>query len=153
MLPDISILRNTKSWPDFVEAITPLRQDERGAAFEGLTELYLQIQPEYRTKLKTIWHHSEVPAKVRNKLSLPVQDFGIDLVAETYDGDYWAIQCKYHHDPHKNLTLNELRSFLHAAHQICQDKFSMLLAVSSANGYADTLQKRKRPWASVRTVG
>ena len=52
MLPDISILRNTKSWPDFVEAITPLRQDERGAAFEGLTELYLQIQPEYRTTIK-----------------------------------------------------------------------------------------------------
>ena len=35
MLPDIQILGNTKSWPDFVEAITPLRQDERGAIRRG----------------------------------------------------------------------------------------------------------------------
>ena len=76
-----------------------------------------------------------MPAPLRRKLGLPSPEIGIDLVAETDAGDYWAIQCKYHDDPHKNLTLNELRPILDTAQRVCKGKFSGLLAVSSANGY------------------
>jgi predicted helicase len=134
---------NTKSnsWSDFVKAITPLRSEDRGDAFERLTQLFLQIEPVYGSKLKDVWRESEVPAALRRKLRLPRRDIGVDLVAATTAGHYWAIQCKYHHDPHRNLTLNELRPFLDTAQRVCEGRFSTLLAVSSANGYSHSLLK------------
>ncbi len=73
---------------------------------------------------------------MRQKLGLQKKDLGIDLVAETPDGKYWAIQCKYHHEPEENLTLDELRPFFDEAHTICEGKFSTLLAISLANDYS-----------------
>ena len=110
------LIQSAKNWQGFVDSLVPLRQDERGKAFELLTELFLQIDPVYRSKLKTVWHHSNLPSSIRNKLGLPYPEIGVDLVAETHDGDYWAIQCKYHHDPSRNLTYGELKSFLDITH-------------------------------------
>jgi predicted helicase len=121
--------------------LSPLRQDQRGKAFELLTELFLQVEPVYRSKLKNVWHESNLPSKTRNQLGLPSPDIGVDLVAETHSGEYWAIQFKYHHDPSKNLTRNELNPFVDVATRICQGKFSTLLAVSNANGYSHLLEK------------
>ena len=134
-------ISKVNSWSEFVEAQAPLRQDQRGKVFEFLTELYLQIDPIYRSKLKHVWHESNLPPTVRNKLGLPSPDIGVDLVAESYAGDYWAIQCKYHHDPAKNLTKNELNSFLDVTTRTCKGKFSTLLAVTSAHDYSINLQK------------
>jgi hypothetical protein len=36
----------------------------------------------------------EVPPKVRKRLNLPEPDEGIDLIAETKRGNYWAIQYR-----------------------------------------------------------
>ncbi|MBM3455203.1 MAG: hypothetical protein FJX80_08650, partial [Bacteroidetes bacterium] len=36
--------------------------------------------------------------------NLPSNDQGIDLVAETYEGTYWAIQCKYLQDENQTLS-------------------------------------------------
>ena len=121
-----------KNWQGFVDALDPLRQDERGKVFELLTELFLQIDPIYRSKLKQVWHESNLPASVRHKLNLPSPDMGVDLVAEDTSGGYWAIQCKYHHDPSKNVTKSELNSFLDITTRRCRGKFKTLLAVSSA---------------------
>ena len=121
--------------------MAPLRQEQRGKSFELLTELLLQIDPIYRSKLKHVWHESDLPPSVRNRLGLPSPDIGVDLVAQTTTGEYWAIQCKYHHDPNKNVTKNELNSFLDLTTRICKGKFGTLLAVSSAHGYSVNLKK------------
>ena len=73
---------------------------EKGDCFEVLTSYYLQLAPLYATKLKNVWNlnKGEVPPDVRKKLNLPGSDEGIDLLAQTKDGEYWAIQCKYRDD-------------------------------------------------------
>ena len=67
---------------------------EKGHVFERLTQLYLQTAPEYRTKLQHVWLLREVPADIRRRLNLPGPDEGIDLIARTRRGEYWAIQIK-----------------------------------------------------------
>ena len=57
------IFKNTNSWDEFAKAITPLTNKGQGDAFEDLVELYLQIDPVYRIKLKTIWHHTKGPLR------------------------------------------------------------------------------------------
>lgn len=65
-------------------------QRDKGERFERLMKAYLLTDPLYANKFKKVWLWNEFPAKS----DLGGNDTGIDLVALTYDGDYWAIQCK-----------------------------------------------------------
>ena len=80
----------------------------QGEVFERLTQLYLQTHPEYRSQLRHVWRLREMPHRVREQLALPGTDEGIDLVAETREGKFWAIQCKFRSDTKKPLTYGEL---------------------------------------------
>jgi predicted helicase len=55
---------------------------------------YLLLEPEYASKLKQVWLHREVPGTVAEKLKLPGGDQGIDIVAETNDREFWAVQLE-----------------------------------------------------------
>ena len=88
-------IASCKSWDDFYERTKKLSAGgEKGAVFERLTQLYLQTTPEYRTELQHVWLLREVPADIRKRLNLPGPDEGIDLIARTRRGEYWAIQIK-----------------------------------------------------------
>ena len=63
---------------------------DKGNRFERLMQAFLQSYPLYKNKLKNVWLWEDFPCKQ----SLGDIDLGIDLVAYTYEGDYWAIQCK-----------------------------------------------------------
>ncbi|SNB03973.1 conserved hypothetical protein [Flavobacterium psychrophilum] len=63
---------------------------DKGDRFERLIQEYLLTEPLYANRLKKVWMWNDFPAKN----DLGGKDTGIDLVALTYDGDYWAIQCK-----------------------------------------------------------
>ncbi|RXR20189.1 DEAD/DEAH box helicase [Flavobacterium stagni] len=65
-------------------------QKDKGERFERLMQGYLQTEPIYASKFKKVWLWNEFPGKN----DLGGTDTGIDLVALTNDGDYWAIQCK-----------------------------------------------------------
>jgi predicted helicase len=82
------------SWDDFYERTKALPAHSKGAVFERLTQLYLQTTPEYRTELQHVWLLREVPADIRKRLNLPGPDEGIDLIARTRRGEFWAIQTK-----------------------------------------------------------
>ena len=83
------------SWSEFWEGAKRLSStSEKGAVFERLTQLYLQTAPTYQTKLTHIWTMREVPPHVRKLLALPTLDEGIDFIARTRHGEYWAIQSK-----------------------------------------------------------
>ena len=57
---------------------------------ERLMQAYLQTDPRYAALFTNVWLWNNFPARqdFRGK------DTGIDLVARTTSGDYWAIQCK-----------------------------------------------------------
>jgi len=63
---------------------------DKGDRFERLMQAYLLTDPKYSNKLKKVWLWNEF----HGKSDLGGGDTGIDLVAKTFDGDYWAIQCK-----------------------------------------------------------
>jgi superfamily II DNA or RNA helicase len=92
-----------------------------GRAFERLVQLYLQIEPEYRTKLQHVWTLREVPAQVRKRLVLPHPDEGIDLIARTRNGEYWAIQSKFRSQRDQPLTRRELGTFTSLAFNTCRN--------------------------------
>jgi predicted helicase len=64
---------------------------DKGERFERLMQGYLLTDPKYSSNIKKVWLWNEFPGRK----DLGGSDTGIDLVALTIDGDYWAIQCKF----------------------------------------------------------
>ncbi|OIP49468.1 MAG: hypothetical protein AUK31_05775 [Fibrobacteres bacterium CG2_30_45_31] len=65
-------------------------QKEKGTKFERLIKRWLGTDPRYVDKLAQVWLWEEFPARSEFGGS----DIGIDLVARTDLGEFWAIQCK-----------------------------------------------------------
>lgn len=62
---------------------------EKGTDFERLMKLWFLTDPRYND-LDKVWLWEEFPCRK----DFGGKDLGIDLVARTEYGDYWAIQCK-----------------------------------------------------------
>lgn len=65
-------------------------EHDKGTRFERLMQAYLQTDPKYAYLFDKIWLWGEFPFRA----DLGGGDTGIDLVARTREGDFWAIQCK-----------------------------------------------------------
>ena len=63
---------------------------DKGNRFERLMQAMLRTIPPYCNELQQVWLWSEFPYRQ----SISLHDSGIDLVAQTNGGNYWAIQCK-----------------------------------------------------------
>ena len=64
-------------------------QKDKGTQFERLMRSWLLSDPRY-SMLTEVWLWEDFPSKA----NFGGKDTGIDLVARTDSGDYWAIQCK-----------------------------------------------------------
>lgn len=64
-------------------------QKEKGTQFERLMRSWLLSDPRY-SNLTDVWMWEDFPSKK----DFGGKDTGIDLVARTETGEYWAIQCK-----------------------------------------------------------
>ncbi len=65
-------------------------EKDKGARFERLMSAFLQTVPWYEGKFKRVWLWNDFPYKE----NIGGKDTGIDLVAQTVEGDFWAVQCK-----------------------------------------------------------
>ena len=63
---------------------------DKGDRFERLMAAYLQTDPKYSNLFQKVWLWNDFPGRK----DLGGNDTGIDIVTKTYEGDYWAIQCK-----------------------------------------------------------
>ena len=106
------LLKICRSWEDFRARLDALSDKEKGDAFELLVVSALGLHPFYATKLEKVWLHSAVPFEVREHLGIPFKDYGIDIVALTFEGDYWAVQAKYRGERDASLTHDELATFM-----------------------------------------
>lgn len=120
----------------FKDVLTKFRNEafserDKGYKFEKLMKAYLEIAPEYNGKFKEVWLWEDFPYR----RDFSGKDTGIDLVALTVEGDYWAIQCKcYAKDA-----------------RITKDGVDSFLATSSKEFYNDKMQKTRfayRLWIS-----
>ncbi len=64
-------------------------EHEKGSRFERLIRSWLLSDPRYNN-LERVWLWEEFPGRG----DFGGKDTGIDLVAKTESGEYWAIQCK-----------------------------------------------------------
>lgn len=63
---------------------------DKGERFERLMRAYLLTDPTFTARLTQVWLWDDF----HGRHELGSVDTGIDLVAKTIDGEYWAIQCK-----------------------------------------------------------
>ncbi|MBR4383036.1 MAG: DEAD/DEAH box helicase, partial [Selenomonadaceae bacterium] len=63
-----------------------------GTKFERLMKNFMLTYPAWRGKFSDVWLWNEFPFREE----LGGIDLGVDLVAKTVDGDFWAVQCKFY---------------------------------------------------------
>jgi len=74
-----------------------INQRDKGTSFERLMKAYLELDPLYQDQFKNVHMWGEWPHRPSGK------DHGIDLVAESHDGEFTAIQCKFYSPTHQVL--------------------------------------------------
>ena len=120
-------------------------QKDKGERFERLVQLYLLTEPYYANVFVNVWLWSEFPFKK----DLGGSDTGIDLVAKTNHGAYWAIQCKCYQE---NAIINKpaVDSFLTTAGRFFMDdngqtkKFEHCLWISTTNHWGSNAEEAIR---------
>jgi superfamily II DNA or RNA helicase len=115
----------------------------KGDAFEQLVKAFLLLDPEYATKISEVWIHHEVPSAIRKKLHLPDSDQGIDLIAKTKQGEFWAIQCKYRTDSTRPIPWREISTFTGLAFGVCKG-ISFGLICSTTERITKVVGKQER---------
>jgi len=133
-----NLFRHINSWQDFASTLSGFNNKQKGDAFETLAFHFLQLHPVYATQLETVWLLKNVPADVSKKLNLPESDEGIDLIARTKEGGYWAIQCKYREDIDHSLTRRELATFTDLAFGVCKN-IELALVCTTADRFSHKL--------------
>lgn len=119
-----------------------LSEHDKGTRFERLIQLYLQTEPYYASRFSHVWMWDEFPFRK----DLGGQDTGIDLVAQTTHGAYWAIQCKCYQE---SVTINkaEVDSFLTTAGRSFMNesgvtsKFGHCLWISTTNKWGSNAEE------------
>jgi predicted helicase len=136
-MQSLKLLSSSNSWSDLNKKLEELTKSGQakiaGDIFENVCKYFLQTAPQYQTKLKNVWLLKEVKEDLRRKLNLPSTDEGIDLIAETFDNKYWAIQSKYRSDPKDTLTIKgDLSTFANLAFNNCKN-ISLGLVMTTAD--------------------
>ncbi len=134
-----SLIAKVNTWSDFKTVLEKCAKHEKGKAFEELTKYYLQYNPVYSTTLKNVWLHHELTPSLLKRLNLPSNDQGIDLVAETFEGTYWAIQCKYLQDEDQRLSHRAISTFVSLSTGIAEN-ISYCLVCTTVDDYAKIYQ-------------
>ena len=127
-MDSIKFLNQEPSWNSLdkkLKDLTTSKQTKKaGDIFESVVKYYLLTNSKYKSTLINVWLLEEVPASVKLKLNLPDSDEGIDLIAETKNGNFWAIQAKYRSDPNETLTIGgkgSLATFYNLAFGYCKN--------------------------------
>jgi len=121
---------------------------DKGNRFERLMQAYLQTDPKYTNLFKQVWLWTDF----FGRRDLGGSDMGIDLVAQTFDGDFWAIQCKCF-DENAYIDKSAVDSFITTANRTFRNEalkttqFSHLLWISTTNNWS------KNALESVRNQG
>ena len=133
---------------DFYKILEKYRQKafserDKGDRFERLMQAYLQTDPKYSYQFKNVWMWNEFPGKK----DFGGKDIGIDLVAYTHTGDYWAIQCKFFEEG-STIDKKALDSFLSTSSKQFMDVetlqtvgFAQRLWISTTNKWGATAQE------------
>ena len=117
-------------------------EKDKGDRFERLMQAYLLSDPIYAPIFKNVWLWNEFPARK----DFGGKDTGIDLVALTHEGDFWAIQCKCY-QANAIIDKKEVDSFLSTSsknfsnEEIKTTGFAHRLWISTTNKWGSNAQE------------
>lgn len=118
---------------------------DKGDRFERLMQAFLQTVPWYEGKFQHVWLWREFPYKE----NLGGKDTGIDLVIQTVEGDFWAIQCKCYDEKAKidkpavdSFLATSSKQFVNDQHQTTS--FALRLWISTTNNWGSEAENAIR---------
>ena len=132
-------------------------EKEKGTRFERLVRSWLLTDPRYE-RLKQVWMWNDFPSKG----DFGGKDIGIDLVAKTELGEYWAIQCKCYQED-AVIDKPSVDSFLSTSSKTFRDpetfqttSFSNRLWISTTNHWGtnaeEAIKNQKPPVSRIGLV-
>jgi len=123
------------------------KQKAAGDAFERLCIVYLTHDPEQKIQYRRVMAYKEW-AKERGK---DTDDIGIDLVAETIDGHFAAVQCKFYAQG-KTIAKKDIDSFIAAS--ATHDFTQRIFIDTTGRSWSDKVEKELHDLAiSVVRIG
>lgn len=126
-----------QSFQDYFESLSS-DVNIKGKTFERAIKWWLESDPVWASQLNHVWLWDKFPHKTG-------RDTGIDLVAESISGDYWAIQCKAY-SPDSQLKKADIDSFLSASNR---KLYTHRLLVTTTKGVGanarETLAAQEKP--------
>ena len=117
-----------------------LSEQDKGFRFERLMQAYLRTTSIYEGIFDNVWLWQDFPYKEQ----FGGKDTGIDLVAKTEEGVYWAIQCKCYAED-KYITKPDVDTFLSTSGKSFDTDqgsihFSQRLWISTTNKWNSTAE-------------
>jgi predicted helicase len=113
-------------------------EHRRGRQFERLCKWFLENDPEYKLIIKRVWFWDDWPGRWG-------RDKGIDLVAETFDEKFWAIQSKAYALNHA-VTKNDVDKFLsESSRQIISYRLLIATAAELGHNAKEVIQGQEKP--------
>jgi predicted helicase len=112
-------------------------------------QAFLKTYPVYQGKFIHVWLWSDFPYRD----SISNRDTGIDLVAQTIEGQYWAVQCKFR-DSAVAINKPEVDSFISTSGRTFRNAegketaFDLRLWISTTNAWsseAENAIRNQRP--------
>lgn len=116
----------------------PLDVSNKGKQFELATKWWLITDPIWSSQFKNVWLWNEFPQKT-------TKDIGIDLIAESVNEGFWAIQCKAY-DPSSNLKKADIDSFLSTSNRSLYTHRLLVTTTKNVGANArETLAAQEKP--------
>tara|TARA_B100001121_G_scaffold309318_1_gene335770 strand:- start:116 stop:3715 length:3600 start_codon:yes stop_codon:yes gene_type:complete len=128
----------------FEKSLTSYKKNEHksGFGFEELTKWYLENSPQYKSMFEVVWHWDDLPFEWGS-------DDGIDLIAKTISGEFWAIQSK-NYDPKYYIKKSDIDSFLSASNRP-EISYRLLIGTTDNLGpkARKTLENQEKPVGTI----
>lgn len=123
---------------DIYEKDFAMTDVEKGERFERLMRNFLLTYPAWRGDIAEAWLWKDFPFRH----DLGTKDLGIDIVAKTFGGEYWAAQCKFYADT-TTIDKKAVDSFVsNSARTFDGDKkFSRRLLISTSDNFTDNARE------------
>ena len=104
---------------------------DKGAKFERLMKNFLLTYPVYDGIIDKVWLWKEFPFRA----DFGEHDLGIDLVAKTFEGELWAVQCKFYAED-TTIEKAAVDSFISSSARVVGGKkFSKRIFISTSSNF------------------
>ena len=106
-----TIIKQCETFDNFNKQLKNLSNKEKGDYFEYFCKLFFLFDNKWINLIKNSWLLKDVPLNIIKQLHIPNKDIGIDIILETFDNEFYAVQCKYRSNINNEISWNELSTF------------------------------------------